>query len=30
MDFAQRSMPVSGFSAHGGSSGQMNSESVRG
>ncbi|KGN53503.1 protein PAT1 homolog 2 [Cucumis sativus] len=30
MDFAQRSMPVSGFSAHGGSSGQMSSESVRG
>lgn len=29
-DFAHRSMPISGLNAHGGSGGQMNSESVRG
>ncbi|KAF4399817.1 protein PAT1 homolog 2 [Cannabis sativa] len=29
-DFAQRSMPISGFSTHGSSGGQLNSESVRG
>ncbi|KAL7086603.1 hypothetical protein ACP275_13G011000 [Erythranthe tilingii] len=30
LNFAQRSMPVTGFNAHGGSSGQINPESVRG
>lgn len=30
MNFAQRSMPVTGFNAHGGNSGQINPESVRG
>ncbi|KAG8364529.1 hypothetical protein BUALT_Bualt18G0006600 [Buddleja alternifolia] len=30
MNFAQRSMPVTGFNAPGGSSGQVNPESVRG
>ncbi|KAI3457656.1 hypothetical protein Pfo_014319 [Paulownia fortunei] len=30
LSFAQRSMPVTGFNAHGGSSGQINPESVRG
>ncbi|KAG8387114.1 hypothetical protein BUALT_Bualt03G0219600 [Buddleja alternifolia] len=29
MNFAQRSMPVTGFNAHGGNSGQINSEAVR-
>ncbi|KAM1059675.1 hypothetical protein ACFX15_023728 [Malus domestica] len=29
-DFSHRSMPISGLNAHGGSGGQMNSESVRG
>lgn len=30
LNFAQRSMPVTGFNAHGGNSGQINPESVRG
>ncbi|KAL2524790.1 Topoisomerase II-associated protein PAT1 [Abeliophyllum distichum] len=30
LNFAQRSMPVTGFNVHGGSSGQINPESVRG
>uniref|UniRef100_A0A5B7C1L0 Topoisomerase II-associated protein PAT1 n=1 Tax=Davidia involucrata TaxID=16924 RepID=A0A5B7C1L0_DAVIN len=30
MDFAQRSMPATGFNAHGGSSSQVTTESVRG
>ncbi|KAL3510096.1 hypothetical protein ACH5RR_029497 [Cinchona calisaya] len=30
LNFAQRSMPVTGFNAHGGSSGQINPESVKG
>ncbi|KAI3465579.1 hypothetical protein Pfo_022242 [Paulownia fortunei] len=30
LNFAQRSMPVTGFNTHGGSSGQVNPESVRG
>ncbi|KAL7128685.1 hypothetical protein ABFS83_13G010300 [Erythranthe nasuta] len=30
LNFAQRSMPVTGFNTHGGSSGQINPESVRG
>ncbi|XP_038699965.1 protein PAT1 homolog 1-like isoform X2 [Tripterygium wilfordii] len=29
LDFAQRSMPISGFNNHSGTSGQINSESVR-
>ncbi|KAK6142379.1 hypothetical protein DH2020_022727 [Rehmannia glutinosa] len=30
LNFAQRSMPVTGFNTHGGNSGQVNPESVRG
>ncbi|XP_027170038.1 protein PAT1 homolog 1 [Coffea eugenioides] len=30
LNFAQRSMPLTGFNAHGGSSGQINPESVKG
>jgi DNA topoisomerase 2-associated protein PAT1 len=30
MNFAQRSMPLTGFNTHDGSSGQVNPESVKG
>ncbi|GFQ00117.1 hypothetical protein PHJA_002155700 [Phtheirospermum japonicum] len=30
LNFVQRSMPVTGFNNHGGNSGQINPESVRG